>query len=332
MVFYIGTYTHLGGPGIAVCERDGDALRLIRTAELENPSYLILNAAKNRLYAVSEVGGGGAVAAYAVDGDALTSLGQQPATGAELCHLCLDEAKGFLYTAAYGTGVIEVFPVTPEGLGPAAPAARHRGRPGPHPSRQDGPHAHQVTRLPGTPWLCCVDLGLDQVRVCAADPRTGALEVISQLDAPPGYGPRHLAFGAPGRAYLAHELANRVSALRYNAAGRLHIAQTVSTLPEDFGGENTVAAIRVSPDGGTLWVSNRGHDSLAAYAIGENGLTLRGIYHTGDKNPRDFALIDAQTLLVAHQEGALGLYRFEGDALVRRAWLDIRGAVCVCLP
>src|SRR5207245_9240828 len=84
-----------------------------------------------------------------------------------------------------------------------------------------------------------------------------------------GAGPRHAAFSPSGKFfYVASELNSTVTAYSYDAkGGTLHELQVVSTLPKDFSGENDTAEIAVHPSGKFLYVSNRGRDSIAVFAI-----------------------------------------------------------------
>lgn len=335
MRFLIGSYTRLGGPGVGLCELSEGKIRLIASDPLPNATYAIFNADRRRAFAVCSDAlhgaQGGSVAAYRVEEDGLTLLARENTLGAGPCHLCLDPGEAYLYVANYFTGSVSMFPVTKTGIGPICQHVEHQGA-GAHPVRQAGPHAHQVTFIPGTRLLCCVDLGLDAVIVYAQDPLTGRLTTHDRLNVAPGLGPRHLAYGRDGLAYLAHEIGNRVSVLQRTSVS-WETLQTLPTLPEDYAGENTVAAIRLSGNGRQLLVSNRGHDSIAFYAVGSEGLlTLRAIHKTGGGLPRDFALVDDHTMLIGHQAGRLHLANWEEtDGIRTLDALDCPATVCVCL-
>ena len=96
--------------------------------------------------------------------------------------------------------------------------------------------------------------------------------------------------------------------------------------------KNTASAIRMTSDGKLLLVSNRGHDSIAVYHVLADGLlSLKGIYKTGDLFPRDFNLVNDQTLLIGHQNGALTLARLEEEGIRTLTSLDVKGCVCITL-
>ncbi|MGB3617574.1 MAG: beta-propeller fold lactonase family protein, partial [Catalinimonas sp.] len=96
-----------------------------------------------------------------------------------------------------------------------------------------------------------------------------------------------------------------MTTLAYDAArGTFRAVQTLPTVPGKFSGLNQCGAVRVSPDGRFVYGSNRGHDSLVAYAVDptRGTLTLTGHAASGGAWPRDFALDPTgRFLLVANQ-------------------------------
>ena len=336
MDFYIGSYTRLGGPGVGICHLEGNQLSLQASDFLPNATYVILNRAENRLFAVCNetVAGeaGTSLASYAVEGRKLTRLSRCDGKGIGPCHLCLSPDERFLYAANYHSGTISVFALDERGIiEMLVDHVVHEGH-SINPQRQAGPHVHQVSFLPGTNLLCAVDLGLDQVILYEQNPETGLLTKHSATEIVPGMGPRHVVHGENGFTYLTCEMGNHVVALRFNGNG-FDVLQYLPTLPEHFTGESATAAIRMTADGKKVLVSNRGHDSLAVFSVGGDGLlTPAGIYSTGDRNPRDFNLLKGGRVLIAHQEGDLVLSQWTGDGLEELQRLDVTAAVCVTLP
>ena len=101
-------------------------------------------------------------------------------------------------------------------------------------------------------------------------------------------------------------LDSTVTAFDYNAnQGVLQPLETLSTLPAGFHGDNTAAEIAVHPSGKFLYGSNRGHQSIVAYAIDPHTGNLHGLGHesTCGTSPRNFS-IDASGayLLAANQD------------------------------
>ena len=239
--------------------------------------------------------------------------------------MCLSPDERFLYLANYVSGSVSVFPVEEGGrLGALLQLVQHEGH-GPNAGRQQGPHAHQVVFLPQENALCCVDLGADALFTYAQDRDTGRLSLNDRFSLPAGYGPRHLAKGEGNLFYLAHELESAVSVLR-RENGQWTLLETHSTLPAPQA-SNTVAAVRVFE--GRVMVSNRGHDSIAVFAIEGERLRPLGIFPTPGPVPRDFYPLKDGRVLIAHQEGDVTLARLAEDGFIPLSHLDVRGAVCV---
>ena len=186
---------------------------------------------------------------------------------------------------------------------------QHTGPLGPNAKRQDKPHAHSATFSPDNRFVHVCDLGQDRVYHYAVEATSGSLQPAATpfTSLTPGTGPRHAKFSADGQYfYVIDELDGTVTACRYeNATGTLTPFQRVPTLPPDYTGDtNTTAELRVHPNGRFLYGSNRGHDSLAVYAItpSTGALTLVEIVPCGGKTPRNFALSpDGAWLVCAHQ-------------------------------
>src|SRR5690606_38149681 len=108
----------------------------------------------------------GAVAAFRVTGDGPEPAGREvPVDGSGPTHLSL--FAGHVLTANYGSGSVSAVPVRADGglARSVTGVLRHSGS-GPHPQRQQGPHAHQVQPDPSGRWAVGVDLGTDSLRVC----------------------------------------------------------------------------------------------------------------------------------------------------------------------
>lgn len=166
---------------------------------------------------------------------------------------------------------------------------------GADPVRQSSSHPHCICPTPDGRFLCVCDLGRDRIELLTRD-----LEPVSSAEVPAGSGPRHLVFGIDGcYAYCSAELSSEVCVFSY-AEGRLTFLHSVSTLPEDCLVESTASAIHLSEDGKRLYVSNRGHDSIAVFAVNGAGLTLLGHIPSFGRSPRDFALA-GEYLLCANE-------------------------------
>jgi len=291
-VFYIGTYTRPGASqGIyrsALDPKTGKLSAPELAAKAENPSYLAVHPNGKALYAVLEFTAG-EVAAYAIRPDGgLDPLNRQSWKGGGPCHVGIDAKGEYLLASAYGQGSLGCFPVEADGrLGPVASEFQNQGS-GPNRQRQEGPHLHSAYFFDGRVLAC--DLGTDQILLFGF--QKGQLAPKPFVRAQPGGGPRHLAFHPNGKTVYANlELGNAVCAYAWDGSA-LTLRQTLKTLPEgtDETGKTT-AAILCHPNGKRLYVSNRGHDSIAVFAIASDGrLRLSGVFPAGVKEPRGMAL------------------------------------------
>ncbi|WP_375417404.1 lactonase family protein [uncultured Hymenobacter sp.] len=290
-----------------------------------SPTYLALTPDHRRLYAVNETGNfqgqsSGSLRAFSVNQQtgALTLLNEQPSTGASPCYVSLDRTGKAVLVANYTGGNVALLPVGADGQLVAPTATdQHEGR-GPHPN-QDRAHAHCIVPDPANAYAFSVDLGTDQVTAYRLQPAQGQLarQPEPAFQAKPGAGPRHLTF-APGgkRAYLINELNSTLTALDYDAAaGRFRELQTVPTLPGSYTGTNSCADVHVSPDGRFLYASNRGHNSIAVFALDAASGQMSLVQHisTEGQTPRNFTLDPTGRLLLVANQNSNNIVTFRVD-------------------
>jgi 6-phosphogluconolactonase len=286
-----------------------------RTAGVENPFFLALSPDRKFLYSIHAKNFGGKdheqVAAYAIVGrtSELRLLNRQSAEGTAACYLDVDKTGKTLVVANYSSGSVAALPIKADGsLAAHTSFFQHKGS-SVNPDRQKEPHAHCIVVSPDNKYAYAADLGLDQILCYKLDPATATLTANKPpfAKAPAGAGPRHLTFHPNGkRAYVINEILNSVTVFDYDAdAGTLTPKQTISTLPEDFKGASYCADVKITPDGQFLYGTNRGHDSVAAYRIAEDGrLSLIAIEPSRGKGPQNLAITpDGAWLLCANMPG-----------------------------
>ena len=333
MFVYVGSYTESeagSGVGISVFRFEaasGDLSPVQTVTGIANPSFLALDSRQRYLYAVEELDVGG-VSAYARDPETgrLTFLNRQASHGSAPCYVSLDRSDRYALVANYGSGTVAALPIAVDGrLGPATGVVQHEGS-SVDPNRQEGPHAHMIAPAPAHDGrlVLATDLGTDRILVYRLDDATGRLDPNDRGPAfaatTPGDGPRHVAFGPDGRSlYVINELASSLTVYDYDGErGELQSRQTVSSLPDGFDGANTCAHVAVSPDGGHVYGSNRGHDSIAVWAVdrASGALTVVGHEPTRGQEPRNFALDPTGSWLLAanQRSGTIATFRRDPDS------------------
>lgn len=330
-LMYVGTYTRETSAGIYAYtfeESTGEARELGLVADMRDPSFLALHPGGRFLYAVSETDdydsdGSGSVLSFAIEPGSgrLRKLNEVSSAGGWPCHLDIDSTGRMLIVANYKGGNVASFPVNEDGtLGRAASFFQHEGS-SVH-ARQEQPHAHSADYSADGRFAFFSDLGLDQVKVYRADPATATMSPHEppHVEVEPGSGPRHFALHPSGRfAYGLNELSSTVTVYAFDSeAGALSVQQTASTLPEGFETENYTAEIYVHPTGRFVYASNRGHDSIAIFAIDpENGrIEPRGQVSTRGEWPRNFAFDPSgQFLLAANQNSDnIAVFRIDQES------------------
>ena len=324
---YVGSFTSEDrgalGEGINVYRVDPISREWIHVqlvADLVNPSFLAVDHGRQFLYSVhADLS---YVTAFAIDvtSGGLTLLNRQETGGTNPVHLAVDPSNRFLVVSNYSSGSMAVLPINGDGsLAPRSDLVELPGSPGPHPTQQTSSHPHHNPFDPEGRFLLVPDKGLDAVFVFQLDVASGALvpAATPSVRAEPGAGPRHADFHPRlPYAYVLNELDSTVAVYEYDSQnGSLSRRQLLSTLPDDFTGDNTSAEIAVHPSGLFLYGSNRGHDSIVAYAIDQtNGLlTHLGWTSSGGERPRYFGLDPSGTYLYACNELGHNIVAFRID-------------------
>ncbi len=306
----------LGGYAGAILQTDLDpvsgALSAPReVAAMASPSFLARSADGRFLYATSE-GNKSALHAFAFNADGtLAPLGVVPSEGSWTCHLAPSPDGRVLVAANYVGGSIIAYRLAEDGsFGERLAFFKHEHASRAVPKRQAESHAHGVLWSADGRELFVTDLGGDRVYVYSHDAAAGTLAPRADapwVELPAGSGPRHAVLSADGlRLFVICELANTVVTLGRDAAGAVFRVEQagVSILPAGFAGESTAAELALSPDGRWLYASNRGHDSIAWFAVdAAGGLTPRG-HVAVPATPRHFALSADGRWLVAAGQGA----------------------------
>lgn len=293
----IGRYGGPAAPGLLQVAPGGGERPV---AHVHDASFAAWSPRHRMLYAVREQTDG---ALYAIAGADWRVAARVPSHGKEPCHCALHPAQGHVAIANYRSGSVAVYALDPESGLPLPDPWTYQGEgSGPDAERQEGPHAHWVGFSADGQWLLQVDLGADCVRAFAFDPArgvTGAAQVA--WAAPPGSGPRWIAWASPTHALLVSELASTLTLLAF-ADGRFTEFDRCSTRAPGARGKNAGGHVTVAGEGARAYCTNRGDDTVALFRVEQDRLAFAQAVPSGGSSPRFLCLIEERDLLLAAHE------------------------------
>jgi len=328
MFMYVGSFTGKDGghgEGLSVYRRNHESapwtlVQLLK--ELADPSFLIIDRAGRHLY--SAHGDGTHVTAYQIDQTTghLTVQNRQPTGGTNGVHLAIDATDRYLTVANYATGSLALFPISPDGsIGAISDLATMTGDPGPHRTQQESSHPHDCPFDRSGRFIVVPDKGLDRIFLYRLDTARGKLVAGNppHVNARAGAAPRHVDFHPTRRfAYVINEIDSTLATYQFDPDnGVLKALQILPTVPSTYTGNNTGAEVVVAPAGRFVYGSNRGHDSIAIFAVdSQTGMLSHvGWESTQGRTPRFFALDPSGAYLYAANQGSGTVVIFQVDQM-----------------
>lgn len=341
-LLYAGSYTSGASKGIYAWRfdsADGSLKPLGLEAATPQPAYVWPSPDGRTLYAVNWEDDGG-VSAFRIDPHtgALSLLNRVSADGRKPNQVMLHPSGKLAVAVNYATGNVVAYKIRSDGsLGDAFWTDQHAGQP--RSPKQSGPKAHGVEFSRDGQFMYVADLGLDRVYSYRVDAQT---ETITPGDPPfteteAGAGPRRMQITANGRfLYVNNETDSQVSVFAVSGTN-LREVQSVSTIPPGFTGPNTTAEIVLSSDGRYLYVSNRGSDTIAIYAVDPStgDLTANGFVAAGGRTPRNLRLDPTGGYMLSSNEDGGTITVFKRDPATgglteidAKGEIDTPGALC----
>ena len=343
---YYGTKNQAGSEGIYTGTLDLDTGKLSAphlAIAAQNAGFLAISGDQRMLYAVASGSEGQRIVAYQIDRSSgkLAFKNSQETGGVNPCHVSVGPEDRYVVYACYTGGSCGLMPLAKDGeLEPRSSFFQHEGGSGVVASRQKAPHPHSAMTAASGGLVMVPDLGQDKIRIyrvdedgrgmTANDPPTAAM--------PAGGGPRHVTFHPNGRwMYSNNEITSSVTMLQLDpATGETKQGDTVSTLPDGPVEGNSTAEVLIHPSGKFLYCSNRGHDSIAAFAVDQNTGALRPIGHasSGGKTPRNFGITpDGDYLVAANQSSndVIVLKVDQGTGKLTPTGSRIKVPHCICV-
>lgn len=328
MSVVIGTYDKSGGSGLVDLDRNAGGWTPGASFPLAANASFGAYSQRHDLYYFVDEREDGAIVTLRRRGRSWELIDRLGSGGSEPCYVAIDAKAGWLAVANYASGSVALLELDEKGAPGRPPRILPNTGSGPNRERQEGPHAHCCCFDPEQNWLYHVDLGTDEVWAYPFDQTSGVLgDRRLAFRAKPGAGPRHMAFHPTRRqALLLCELASTLTVLDIDSGG-LHRRAEYSTLPEQFGGESLGGHLSLSAAGDRVYVTNRGHDSVAIFDWGAEGaLTCLQHIASGGRSPRSFALLEEErSLIVTHEKsGDVSIFSILPDGLLAPTDAKIR--------
>ena len=319
---YVGCNT--GAPDgqtlhVLACDTETGTASIVQTVTgLQGTTYFTFDQTERNLYSyIGETIDGrkqGTLVRFAVDGDRIGDMSRLAALPCEApCHIALSPDGKLIGFAAYTSATAGTLPVS----GGALKTVVHSNEGiGPNRQRQKKAYAHCAFFTPDGTRMGIVDLGTDRINFYEPETMKPLPEMTIRTD--PGDGPRHAVWSKDGRSlFVVNELGNSVFSFAFDGKAFTRIGKW-STLPEGEPCDTKASAIKLTADGRILMASNRGHDSIAFFAVDtEKGtLRLRNIAKLAGHFPRDFELMPGERfMVVGHKmDNAIQVYRFDRAA------------------
>ena len=315
-ILFISSFQDSVDAGLVLISLDPDSLNGEKVQTLggqPTPSYFDFHPSKKYFYVaasdpVNPNEKGGSVVSYSIDTmkGRMEYINSVPSYCLNPCHVSNDHTGRYIFISSYGSGSLVVYPILENGrLGDSLQLIQFTGQ-SVNPDRQSKPHAHSSLVSNDNEILYVADLGTDKIMVFEFDESNGKLKPALHpwISCSAGGGPRHMALHPElDILYVAEELSSSISVfntgkIREDGADAI---QRVTTLPSDFTERNSVADIHISPDGKFVYVSNRGHQSIAIFKTDPEDGSLSQVRHqsTLGNSPRSFSLSSDASLLLA---------------------------------
>lgn len=304
MKVLIGGYTKKDSKGIYELPFTGtdENARLKKATniiQIGGPTYFQKD--KGLIFTIDNAGDKGGIAVFKNNNDKYEQVDSYLTPGSSPAYIGINQAKKLLYTANYHTAVLSVFKYDNQGKLTLLDTDMHTAKTlGPRPEQKDGAHPHFFDETPAGNLVCC-DLGNDTVEFYRLN-KQNKLEHLATYKSEAGFGDRHIVFSKDGNYfYVAGELSSKINVVKFNEQSwNFENIATYSTIPTDWTSHNGAAAIRISNDGKFIYVSNRGNDSLAVFAVqSDHTLKLSQRISVFGEFPRDFNWDKTEKYVVA---------------------------------
>ena len=326
--FFVGSYSDTGpyvpearGIGVSMCVlnlESGTIEKRGECTEAKNSTYLEKSPDGEYVFVAADMfDDEGEVQVFSLESGELSLVSSQSSHGQSTCHVSCDLKGEMVFVSSYQDGKLTTHKFNGEEIFPASRIISYTGS-GPNAERQEAAHAHQAVVSPNNKWLYVCDLGSDKIWIHEPDKLSEDKKSWKSVDVPPGYGPRHLVWNAQlPIAYVLCELNSHILVYEWDELdGEMDLIEDIDALPNEYTGVAAGAAIRFHPTNKTLFISDRGQNSIVVHSINESDgrLTYEEWFSTRGKAPRDFNIDPTGKWLLAANQDTHTIVPFQLDS------------------
>lgn len=312
---------------IVTFQRDVDSGSLVRRLSTfcpAEPACMSVSGDRKTLFVSFR--SSGQLASYRIDPNgrrlqmlSVVSGGEDPA------YLLPDRTGRFLLSAYYAANKVCVHAISADGKLSQQPLQ----------TVPTAEKAHGIALNSRNQFAFVPHTGANRIFQFRFDPAIGRLSAGDPafVSTPPADQPRHICLHWSDRwAYVSNEAGDSLGVYEVDRLrGKLRPLQTVSTLPAGYdGSRNATARCEITRNGRFVYVANRGHDSIACFAINQQtGLVTSLGQVPTEKTPRSFTIApDGRFLYAAGQgSGRLATFSIEASGKLKRVGTTQSGPV-----
>lgn len=310
---FVGTYTKNKSKGIYKIYFDSSSGKIIKSNlayEIENPTYLAIDRDNSILYSTCKIGENSGVSSfgYLLDDDKLKLINFELLENKPPCHVSVSTINKLLITSNYHENKMFLYK-TSDGLILNPPLlSTHKGF-SINVLRQEKPHIHCSMFTSDEKYILSIDLGIDKMIISTLEDNKIIHKENFDYTFPQGSGPRHIVYSKTlPFYYVLSELSSEIFAFKYDSKIEtpFNLMQTISSLPENYVGVKSGAAIRIHKNNKFLYTSDRGNNSLSLFKINESTgmLTYINNYSCNGDSPRDFQIDPTGKYLLCANENS----------------------------
>ena len=313
IVGFIGTYTKNKSKGIYRINFDISSGKIQKSNlayEIENPTYLSIDKVLHIIYSVCKIGEKSGVSSfkYWQEDDKLHLINSTLSEEKPPCHLSISNSKQILISSNYHENKMFVYN-TLDGLILNSPILGSHSGCSINASRQEKPHIHCSMFTADEKYILSIDLGIDKMIVSTLKDNKLVQKDNLSYSFPAGTGPRHITYSKSSPFYyVLSELTSELFAFKYDSQSEIPFKniQLLSSLPENYKGNKSGAAIRIHRNNKFLYTSDRYCNSISLFFINPSDGKLKYIdsFSCNGDSPRDFQLDPTGNFLLCANENS----------------------------